>query len=45
MKDFTNELRKKIASEFSETPGETVGFYEKNYGKKMDNIKNLFFLK
>ena len=40
MKDFTNELRKKIVSEFVDTPGETIGFYEKNYWKKMDNIKS-----
>ena len=40
MKDFTNYLRGRIASDFKDDPGQTIGFYEKNYLKQMDKIKS-----
>ena len=40
MKDFTNQLRERLRSDFEDKQGETIGYYEKNYIKKMDIIKS-----
>ena len=39
MKSFTSNLIKLLDSDFKDQPGETVGFYEKNFETKMNIIK------
>ena len=44
MKNFTDSLRDRLLNDFVDTPGQTIGFYEKNYVKRMDLIKSLILL-
>jgi hypothetical protein len=37
---FRELLRARLASDFTNDPGKTVGYYEKKYPTKMDLIKS-----
>ena len=38
-KDFTNQLRNRLNNDFEDDPGQTIGYYEKNYVKKWIILK------
>ena len=40
-KTFTNFLRQEIKRRFTDSPGETLGFYELEYHKEMEEIKRI----
>jgi len=37
---FRDVLRTRLASDFTNDPGKTIGYYEKKYPSKMDLIKS-----
>ena len=41
-KAFTNFLRQEIKRRFRDSPGETLGYYELEYHKEMEEIRRNF---